>query len=232
MIPKDGLYYPYINVRNVNWLKATLLCFPHVLRMVPQGYLRNESPEMREFAEVLGASDRPLLQAVNVREPQYESAQHKFLNRLRADFEREPDFFIREFSRDRAFEEHGEDRDWLLPIHEGKFSYVLKDFLLQNGLAWLPSQNQWSRTFRRNEDWVLVHPRLGQAIISTIAAAVALENWCDVVTESGGVHSALSNRQPSAIYDHFIKRETDLPVDPQPETSVLQFVFLTRYGPS
>jgi len=95
MIPKDGLYYPYINVRNVNWLKATLLCFPHVLRMVPQGYIRNEPSEMREFAEILGTSNRPLLQAVNVREPQYEPVQHQFLNRLRSDFEQDPDFFIR-----------------------------------------------------------------------------------------------------------------------------------------
>lgn len=57
MIPKDGLYYPYINVRNVNWLKATLLCFPHLLRMVPQGYLRTDSPEMRES---LQCSRRPI----------------------------------------------------------------------------------------------------------------------------------------------------------------------------
>ena len=139
MIPKDGLYYPYINVRNVNWLKATLLCFPHVLRMVPQGYIRNEPSEMREFAEILGTSNRPLLQAVNVREPQYEPVQHQFLNRLRSDFEQDPDFFIREFSPDLASESPGDNQDWLVPIHEGKFYYMLKNFLLEKGLAWIPS---------------------------------------------------------------------------------------------
>jgi hypothetical protein len=237
MIPKVGLYYPYINVRNVNWLKATLLCFPHVLRMVPQGYIRNEPSEMREFAEILGTSNRPLLQAVNVREPQYEAVQHQFLNRLRSDFEQDPDFFIREFSPDLASESPGDNQDWLVPIHEGKFYYMLKNFLLEKGLAWIPSnvsQGSWThpaRTFRNNAEWVLVHPRLGQAIMSTIAAGVALENRCDVVTEVEGVHSALSSRQPSAIYDHFIKPNPQgLVNDGQAETIVLQFVYLTKFN--
>jgi hypothetical protein len=97
----DALYYPYINVRSINWLKATLLCFPHVLRMMPRDYLRTESPEMREFSEVLGPSDRPLLEGVDVLDFPYQMAHHNFLHRLSLDFERNPDFFAREFSRDR-----------------------------------------------------------------------------------------------------------------------------------
>src|SRR5262245_65909688 len=90
------------HVRSINWLKAALLCFPHVLRMVPQNYILSESREMREFSETLGLAGRPLLQAINVREPVYESAQHIFLRRLRTDFDRDPAFFHREFSRERA----------------------------------------------------------------------------------------------------------------------------------
>jgi hypothetical protein len=88
MVAKDGLYYPYINVRSINWLKATLLCFPHVLRMLPQEYIRRDSPEMREFSETEGVSGRPLLEAVNVLDPAYVGAQQSFLRRLKRDFER------------------------------------------------------------------------------------------------------------------------------------------------
>ena len=31
----DGLYYPYINIRDDTWLKTSLPYFPHVMRMVP-----------------------------------------------------------------------------------------------------------------------------------------------------------------------------------------------------
>jgi hypothetical protein len=33
-LDRDSLYYPYIRIRDVNWLKATLLYFPHVRRIV------------------------------------------------------------------------------------------------------------------------------------------------------------------------------------------------------
>jgi hypothetical protein len=124
-------------------------------------------------------------------------AHHNFLHRLSLDFERNPDFFAREFSRDRAFRDYGPSGDWFVPIHHGKFSPALKSFLLERGLAWQPidtigppnpyQTRRWSET-----KWILVHPRMGQAIMSTIAAAVAAEKGCDILTESGRVHSVLS----------------------------------------
>ena len=38
-LDRDALYYPFIHITDVNWLKATLLCFPRVRRMVPQSYV-------------------------------------------------------------------------------------------------------------------------------------------------------------------------------------------------
>ena len=237
MLSNDALYYPYINVRSVNWLKATLLCFPHVLRMVPENYLRNELPEMREFSEIVGASDRPLLQGVNVLDPTYEMAQYNFVHRLTSDFDRDPDFFLREFSRDRAFRDHGSGGDWFVPIHRGKFSPVLKSFLFERQLAWQPTHadgaNHTYETYqrrRRDDDWILVHPRLGQAIMSTIAAVVAAEQGCDILTELGSVHSALASKQTAAIYDHFIRGELSQQVDNNPTNSVIQFVFMTKFN--
>ena len=39
MTVADALNYPYIRVRDVEWLKRALLVFPHVVRMTP-GFAR------------------------------------------------------------------------------------------------------------------------------------------------------------------------------------------------
>jgi hypothetical protein len=31
----DALNYPYIRIRDVDWLKRSLLVFPHIVRMTP-----------------------------------------------------------------------------------------------------------------------------------------------------------------------------------------------------
>ncbi len=41
-----ALYYPYIHFRDERWLKSTLLVFPKVLRMIPEGYDPKDSPEV------------------------------------------------------------------------------------------------------------------------------------------------------------------------------------------
>jgi hypothetical protein len=234
MVSCDGLYYPYINVRSLNWLKATLLCFPHVLRMVPREYLLRDLPEMREFSETEGAAGRPLLQAIDVLDPAYLGAQRSFLHRLNHDFECAPDLLIRKFSRDRAVSDYGEAGTWSFTIHVGKFSYDIVHFLQDRGLAWrapLGPNGEDRLRERRREDWVALHPRLGQAFMSTIAAAVAKEHGCDVLTDSGKLHASLANKSVSAIYDELIGAETSeqLELDPHPVTTALQFVFMTKF---
>ena len=46
---RDALYYPYIHVRDPQWLKATLLVFPHVKRMVPPNFKTEDESEIQEF---------------------------------------------------------------------------------------------------------------------------------------------------------------------------------------
>jgi hypothetical protein len=38
ILDRDALHYPYIHIRDVNWLKGTPLCFPQVRRMVPPDF--------------------------------------------------------------------------------------------------------------------------------------------------------------------------------------------------
>jgi hypothetical protein len=46
-----ALYYPYIHIRDSNWLKSTLLWFGQIRRIVPEQYTINDPPEVKTFAE-------------------------------------------------------------------------------------------------------------------------------------------------------------------------------------
>ena len=61
VIDRGALYYPFIHVRDEEWLKATLLCFPFVDRMVPAGYEVNDSDLAGYFASAQGRFGRPML---------------------------------------------------------------------------------------------------------------------------------------------------------------------------
>ena len=45
----DALNYPYIRVRSADWLKRTLLIFPHVVRMTPNNHAPADDPAVEEF---------------------------------------------------------------------------------------------------------------------------------------------------------------------------------------
>lgn len=55
-----ALYYPYIHIRDVNWLKATLLWFQQVRRIVPDQFTLKDFKQVKEFTETSGPAG-PLL---------------------------------------------------------------------------------------------------------------------------------------------------------------------------
>ena len=58
---RDALLYPELQIRDTNWLKGTLLCFPQVRRMVPMFYDPIDSAEVKAFTRVTGFRGEPLL---------------------------------------------------------------------------------------------------------------------------------------------------------------------------
>src|SRR5450759_4200492 len=50
----DALYYPYIHVRDAEWLKRSLLLFPRICRMVPAGFNPQDTPEIATYARLSG----------------------------------------------------------------------------------------------------------------------------------------------------------------------------------
>src|SRR5262245_56473724 len=81
-LDRDALYYPFIHITDVSWLKATLLCFPGGRRMVPQSYVPTDSDAVREFCEVEGPRGEPLLTRVDLFSPDARAAEGRLLATL------------------------------------------------------------------------------------------------------------------------------------------------------
>ena len=47
---QPGLYYPFVHIRDDDWLKLAALYWPEVRRLVPSGYPKRDSETARVFA--------------------------------------------------------------------------------------------------------------------------------------------------------------------------------------
>jgi hypothetical protein len=127
---RDALYYPYIHVRDVNWLKATLLCFPQVRRMVPTGFSLNDSPEVQEFRKLTNAYGRPLLVEESVNCNPVYAAQMRLLDTLKAN----AGLTRTRYSIDATRHEYGGENSF--QIYGGKMMDDLRAYLRTHQLAW------------------------------------------------------------------------------------------------
>jgi hypothetical protein len=222
----DALYYPYIHVRQgeVDWLKATLLCFPHVHRMVPAGFELNDHPSVREFAAKKGYGDKPLLDRYDLQRPFIHGVQLGFQQRLEKDLDADGPALRNKFSRDAARAQTG-GNDSAFQIHRHKFVEELLTTLESTGLAWPPSEPN------RGAEWLSVHPVLGEALLSTVAAAIAEEEGLGIVTSSGTIHRGLATRDVHAVYDAVIhgKYVTGQPDIRDVSDELAQVVILTNF---
>ena len=202
-LDRDALYYPSVHIRDVNWLKSTLLCFPNVRRMVPGNYSPRDSEEIRAFCEVMGPRNEPLLTAVDLFSPAAVQAQERLLRALQ-----ENDDFIRNsYSKERTIQEYG-DKAGSFQIHDGKIIGPLHEYLGGSigdsadgrSLVWTAPHP----TDPYGRHWQTVHPRLGTAILSTIAIAIANDSGLDIVTDSVSVHHEIVSTDDGAIVDELL----------------------------
>lgn len=193
-LDRDALYYPYIHIRDVNWLKATLLCFPQVRRIVPPDFHLNDSEEVREFRTVEGLRG-PLL----AEEQTDSSAVYQAQQRLIEQLVKNKKNLRKRFSRKATEGEHNKQRD-SFQIHRGKMLWSLINFLKEEELAW-HARDVRSHDF---EEWFAVNPKLGEAIMSVIAIAIAEDKGLDIVTSSGTVHHALASLSEDEVYNDLL----------------------------
>ena len=122
---RDALYYPYIHLHDVNWLKGTLLRFPQLRRMVPPDFILNDSPEVRKFREVAvgaGNARRSLLTEESTENEIVYQAQRILKAKMEKAEEEESDS-LRQLSHEVTITE-GKGQDNVFQIHEGKVGCV------------------------------------------------------------------------------------------------------------
>lgn len=199
----NALYYPYIHIRDVNWLKATLLLFPQVRRMLPFGGRSPEdSPEIVSFTE--WHRDRePLLAPANLFSPRVLAAQDRLASKLETD-SADPRFASR---YDAAATAPLLAADPLgFQIHAEKLSGSLRTALARSRLAWIP---QTREPYDYKSEYIQLHPRVGEAVMSTLAVNCALAEGLSIVGDhrSGTLHRCLQEKDADAVYDAWLHQK-------------------------
>lgn len=200
---RPALYYPYIHVkpRHLDWLKETLLCFRQVRRMVPSGFSLHDVPDIARLREVDVPGLGPMIDEEPLDRAHVFDAQATLLDRLR----RLTPSKLAQFSRQRALAEAGGVSTF--EIYRGKLTYELLRFLELHDAAWQARERGESSHSRdaRDTDWVAVHPRMGEAIMSVMALAVAEAMQLNIVTTDGDVHRALATRDDADVFDALLE---------------------------
>jgi hypothetical protein len=177
-VDADALNYPYIEIENIDWLKRTLLLFPHVLRITPFDDVPTDSEELIEFREAVGRRG-PLLQRADVYSRDVYEAQRQLIAALTQRLNEDPKGFISRFGRPAA--RRAADLAGSRRIYPAKLLGDLSHYLRESRLAW-PSASGDPTYFE-------LHPVLGEAVMATIALSCAQENGLSLVTEFPEAHS-------------------------------------------
>ncbi len=211
---QDALYYPYIHV-DVDWLKGSLLLFDRVARMIPpqEDSGPNDDIRIAEFQEC-GLLTKPNLEAERVLE-----AQRWLAGKINAS------------SHDLAFRaRYGVDAARMVrtdplgfQIHRGKTMWELQEALNKNGLAWIPDTYE---AYDIHGDYIEVHPRVGEAVMSTIAIACALADGLHIVGDarSGALHKTLLEKDLEHVYDAWLTETAPAPPAQVREEDVFDFL--------
>jgi hypothetical protein len=200
----DALNYPYIRVRSVDWLKRTLLVFPHVVRMTPASHAPADDPEVGEYCWT-GGSRGPLLRPAKLWEPHVQEAQADLIRQLdklrQARGSRFMDRFRQENTRGLGGGATGQALTvWerrlsgQFQIHRYKILDDLATYLLNESLAWEPAAS-----YSDGPDYLEMNPRLGEAVMATLAVACAENEGLRVVTEFPRLHGQLIGTPRDAI---------------------------------
>lgn len=215
-LDRDALYYPYIHIQDVNWLKATLLCFPGVRRMIPGNYTPDDSHDIKQFCDLKGPRDMPLLSSVNLFSDGAMSAENRLLEKLKAN-----DEFIRvRYSKAKTFQEYGDSAEQFR-LHDEKIIDGLYIYLTQgpeeNALAWRTTAPRDRPQRLAPGSWLALHPTLGSAILAVKAIALANDFGLDIVTDSSFAHQTVVTESEVDIFEdligHSAPRRTTSPED-------------------
>lgn len=183
----DALNYPYIRVRDVDWLKSTLLLFPHVARIRPAIGAPPDDPEIEAFGKVIGARGLPLLRSFEADHTNWHEHE-RLLSDLRKALALDGDRLRRRFGHEATEKEalriakdsaaiwHDRFASRWFQLHSDKIFPPLRTLLEDNGLAWQPSHPD-------GDKYLEMHPTVGEGVMASLAFTIARSRGCQLITE-------------------------------------------------
>jgi hypothetical protein len=188
-----ALYYPYIHIRDDDWLKNTLLTFGQVRRMVPRDFELTDHELVYQLRKLKDSNGNAFVTEEALDTAAVFDAQSRLLDRLRAD-----PIAPAQFSRDEAGRLGSPDA---FQVHREKASTELLKYLTANKMAWPALTRE-----KDPKNWFSVHPHLGEAIMSLTAIAIARDKGLSIVTSDARVHQALVTNDEKAVFDALASR--------------------------
>jgi len=216
-MPSGALYYPYINIEDIDWLKGSLLLFDSVSRMLPPDYPVGFKDDFR----LADYQDAGLLRRADLFSDRSFAAQEVLAAKFLADAQ-DPEF-LRRYGRESAEALLSGSHPYGFQIHRDRATLPARDTLFDVGLAWEPSVSEpWDVDLR----YVQMHPRVGQVVMSTIAIASAQSEGLDIVGDarSGPLHRVLLEQDLDSIYDAWLGGSMPAPPSPASEEQVFEFM--------
>lgn len=192
---RRALYYPYIHIRDENWLKGTILGFQQVRRIVPVGFATKDAIVTEPYSRLKGPAG-PLLAPAPVDYPQMAETQQWLRKKIGDHL---PELRIR-YSREETYRTIPDDPH-AFQMHAMKL--IDPDFvrlLKQEHLAWHARDPNDPDAF----NWLTMHPKFGSAIMSVLAIAIARAAGLSVVTPSGRAHHDLLARREEDVFEKLL----------------------------
>jgi len=207
-----ALYYPYIHIKDLNWLLSNLIIFPCIKRMVPMNFTPRDSNEVKALSKWEGKQEA-LLQPADLSSPRSLQAQANLAGKLRRDAQNH-EFVLR--YGEAATRAPLDEEDYGFQIHVKKLSDELKDALAHTQLAWDPVNRE---PYDRRSEYIELHPRVGEAVMSTVAIACAQDDGLDIVGDSrtGQLHRCLLEKRLDTVYESWLGLEIN--PEPPPDAS-------------
>ena len=95
---REALYYPYIHIRDEEWLKKTLLVVAGMARMIGAGFTPDDSPLVKELS-TQRHGQKPLLRRANLADPDVMAGQGDLVKLIEEDIARDAKAFQARFGQ-------------------------------------------------------------------------------------------------------------------------------------
>ena len=201
-LDQDALYYPYTRIRDVEWLQRTLLLFPHVARIVPAGLKPADDPGVLPFVTTK-ARRGELLKRANVYSKRMDEERRRLKQRFEEEIARDLASLQLRFGFEATARIKQED-PFGVQIHIDKAKDIL-ELLKKHDLAWTPRKLEPHYP----DEYYEVHPRIGEAIMTTLAVTCAEEEGFQIVTGNGKLHRCLAQHDLDGTFRTWIQSENE-----------------------